>query len=65
MGASTGEMLALNQTHSGMLQLRYLGVVHVRITTIASYFAPRYTFTPQERSRNTRMWYSVPVIKLD
>ena len=24
-----GEKLALNQTHSGMLQLRCLGVVHV------------------------------------
>ena len=26
----TEEMLALNQTHSGTLQLRCLGVVHVR-----------------------------------
>ena len=25
-----GKTLALNQTHSGMLQLKYLGVLHVR-----------------------------------
>ena len=31
MGASTGEMLALNQTHSGMLQLRCLGVVQEHV----------------------------------
>ena len=35
-----GKTLALNQTHSGMLQLKCLGVLHMCVATIANCFAP-------------------------